>query len=181
MYGGALPSAWGAIVKFAFPLPRVGTFVGATSSGDVRDGISESMSYSSKRCGNLRRSHLLNRLLTGLGGRPLDSLRRKMIIRHMILRSALLLSWIDSSSAIAIMSGTCQNIYGSFRSSYTNHGCCHFWIPPVVDASISGYIQDVANCGCHQLWMPPSGSPSNNAANSEVPNNSPWLSYIERS
>lgn len=49
------------------------------------------------------------------------------------------------------MSGTCQNIYGSFRSSYTNHGCRHFWIPPVVDASISGYIQDVANCGCRHL------------------------------
>ena len=79
-------------MKFAFPLPRVGTFVGATSSGDVRDGISESMSFSSKKCGNLRRSHLLNGHLIGLGGRPLDSLRRKMIIRHMILRSALLLS-----------------------------------------------------------------------------------------
>ena len=79
-------------MKFAFPLPRVDTFVGATSSGNVQDRISESMSYLSKRCGNLRRSHLLNGLLTGLGGRLLDSLCQKMIIRHMILRSALLLS-----------------------------------------------------------------------------------------
>ena len=44
LYGGALPSAWGAIVEFAFPLPRVGIFVGATSSGDVGDSLSESMS-----------------------------------------------------------------------------------------------------------------------------------------
>jgi len=68
-----------------------------------------------------------------------------MIIRHMFLESALLLSSIDNSSAIAIMSGTCQNIYGSFESSCTNHGCRHFWMPLVVD---------VANSGCLQLWMP---------------------------
>jgi len=68
-----------------------------------------------------------------------------MIIRHMFLESALLLSSIDNSSAIAIMSETCQNIYGSFESSCTNHGCRHFWMPLVVN---------VANSGCLQLWMP---------------------------
>ena len=44
MYKGALPFAWGAIVKIASPLSRVGTFVGATSSGDVGDRVSERMS-----------------------------------------------------------------------------------------------------------------------------------------
>jgi hypothetical protein len=44
-----------------------------------------------------------------------------------------------------------------------NSGYRHFWMSLVVD---------VANSGCLQLWMPPSASPSNNAANSEVLDNS---------
>lgn len=32
-----------------------------------------------------------------------------------------------------------------------NSGYSHFWIPPVMDATISGYL----NCGYYQLWMPP--------------------------
>lgn len=125
----------------------------------------------------MRRSHLLNEHLKGMGGRPLDSLRRKMIIRHMFLWSALLLSSIDSSNAITIMSGACQNIYGSFRSPCTNHGRRQFWMQPFLDTTSCGYC----NCGGHQLWMPPSGSTSNNAARSEVLNNSPGLSHIETS
>lgn len=45
-----------------------------------------------------------------------------------------------------------------------NAGCRHSWMPLVVD---------IANPGCRQLWMLPFGSPSSNAANSEVLDNSP--------
>ena len=61
----------------------------------------------------------------------------------MFLGSASLLSSIDSSNAIAIMSGTCQNIYGSFPFPCTNHGCRQFWMQPFLDTN---------SCQCCHFW-----------------------------
>lgn len=139
-------------------------------------------------CGILRRSRLLNELLKGLGDVRCIVFVEKMIIRQKFLESALLLSSTDISSAIAVISGTCQNIYGSCQSSCTHHGCRQFRMLPFLDAVSCRcrlfwrlLVVDASSCGCCQLWMPPSGSPSNNAANSEVLENSPWLFHIEPS
>lgn len=69
---------------------------------------------------------------------------------------------IGNSDTIAITSGTCWNIYRSFQSSCTNHGCRQFWMPPFLDAASCGCCQfrmppvvDASICGCCQFWMPP--------------------------
>jgi len=59
----------------------------------------------------------------------------------MFFESALLLSLFNNFNAIIIINKICQNIYRSFQSLYINYKCRQFYMPPIVYAANSGYLQ----------------------------------------